>query len=75
MVGNGSAVATMTTSAGSITQTQNGSISRFSPPANNDPIVVWAQQAAIMRDAKNVEAAKLYINWVVDSAKNSVSFC
>jgi spermidine/putrescine-binding protein len=60
----------MTTFAGSLPQSQNGSISRFSFPANDDPFVVWAQQAAIMRDAKNVEAAKLFLNWRVELERN-----
>ncbi|MDO5614464.1 MAG: extracellular solute-binding protein [Paracoccus sp. (in: a-proteobacteria)] len=39
--------------------------SRFVLP-ETDPFVAWPQQAAILAGAKHPEAAKLYLNWLLD---------
>lgn len=44
--------------------------SRFVLP-NKDPFVSWAQQAAIFKGAKNLAAAELYLNWLLDKETQS----
>lgn len=44
--------------------------SRFVLP-EHDPFVSWAQRAAIFKDAKHPETARLYLNWLLD--KNTQS--
>ena len=67
---DGSAVATMTTFAASTAQSTPGNLARFSFPTNNDPFVVWAQQGAIFKQARHPAAAKLYVNFLRDMARN-----
>ncbi|KAI3416221.1 hypothetical protein GPALN_005765 [Globodera pallida] len=63
LVENGTALATMSTGGSLIPD--NTTVSRFVLP-NKDPLVIWAQQAAIFKDAKHPETAKLYMNWNLD---------
>lgn len=62
-VESGKAVATFSTD-GSLVPDEKAN-SRFILP-KNDPFVSWAQRAAIMKKAKHPEAAKLYLNWLID---------
>lgn len=57
----GDKVATFT-AAGSLIP---GQTARFILPST-DTFLVWPQMAAIFRDAKNKEAARLYISWMLD---------
>ena len=59
----GKAVATFSTDGGLIPF--DGTVARFVLP-KKDPFVAWAQQAAIFKDARHPEAAKLYLNWLLD---------
>jgi ABC-type Fe3+ transport system substrate-binding protein len=59
---DGSHVATMT-SGGGLVDTP-GSAVVFTVP-KNDPFVIWAQRAAIFKDAPHPEAAKLYMSWAL----------
>jgi ABC-type Fe3+ transport system substrate-binding protein len=59
-VGNGSAWATMT-SAGALIPAPGASMIFLIP--RRDPFTIWAQQAAIFKQTKRPEAAKLYMNW------------
>jgi ABC-type Fe3+ transport system substrate-binding protein len=43
----------------------DGSSTRFTIP-KNDPFVTWPQTAAIFKNATHPEAAKLYLNWLLD---------
>jgi ABC-type Fe3+ transport system substrate-binding protein len=60
----GKAVATFSTDGGLIPW--EGTVSRFVLP-KEDPFVAWAQQATIFKEAKHPEAAKLYLNWLLDT--------
>lgn len=62
-VDSGKAVATFSTD-GSLVPDEKAN-SRFILP-KNDPFVSWAQRAAIMKKARHPEAAKLYLNWLID---------
>jgi ABC-type Fe3+ transport system substrate-binding protein len=64
-VESGKALATFTTDGGLIPW--EGTVSRFVLP-KSDPFVSWSQQAAIFQDAKHPEAAKLYLNWLLDKS-------
>ncbi|MDO5639582.1 MAG: extracellular solute-binding protein [Neisseria sp.] len=44
--------------------------SRFTLP-EKDGFVAWAQRAAILKQAKHPEAAKLYLNWLLDKDTQS----
>ncbi|GKW12771.1 MULTISPECIES: ABC transporter substrate-binding protein [Pectobacterium] len=41
------------------------SVTRFVLP-KSDPFVSWAQRAAILKQAKHPESAKLYLSWLLD---------
>ncbi|KHN50660.1 ABC transporter substrate-binding protein [Pectobacterium fontis] len=62
-VESGKATATFSTD-GALTVDEK-SASRFVLP-EHDPFVSWAQRAAIFKDAKHKEGAKLYLNWLLD---------
>lgn len=68
LVEAGKGVATFTTDGGLIPG--DGTVSRFVLP-KEDPFVAWAQQAAIFKGAKHPEAAKLYLNWLLDKQTQS----
>jgi ABC-type Fe3+ transport system substrate-binding protein len=68
MVEAGDAVATFSTDGGLIPF--EGTVSRFVLP-KKDPFVAWPQQAAIFKGAKHPEAAKLYLNWLLDKETQS----
>ncbi|MCT6795170.1 extracellular solute-binding protein [Klebsiella pneumoniae subsp. pneumoniae] len=63
MVESGEAAVTFSTD-GSLVPSE-GAASRFVLP-KEDPFVAWPQQAAILKGAKHPEAAKLYLNWLLD---------
>ncbi|KAL3069813.1 hypothetical protein niasHT_033390 [Heterodera trifolii] len=63
LVENGTALASMSTDG--MLKPGATMATRFVLP-NKDPIVIWAQQAAIFKKAKHPETAKLYLNWVLD---------
>lgn len=60
---SGKAVATFSTDGSLVPDGKANS--RFILP-KHDPFVSWAQRAAIMKGAKHPEAAKLYLNWLID---------
>lgn len=62
-VESGKAVATFSTDGALVPD--NKTASRFVLPVN-DPFVSWAQRAAIFKQAKHPEGAKLYLNWLLD---------
>lgn len=62
-VESGKAVATFSTDGALVPDGK--SASRFVLP-EQDPFVSWAQRAAIFKDAKHPEGAKLYLNWLLD---------
>jgi ABC-type Fe3+ transport system substrate-binding protein len=41
---------------------------------DSDPFMAWGQPAAILKQARNPAAAKLYLNWAVSSATQQASF-
>lgn len=65
MVESGEALVTFSTDAALVPS--SSSVSRFALP-EHDPFVAWPQQAAILKGAKHVEAAKLYLSWLLDPA-------
>lgn len=68
MVGNSSLdyVATMSADGGLNSQDKYGpSLPKFIVP-KNDPFVIWAQTAAIFKNAKHPQTAKLYLSWLVE---------
>ncbi len=67
-VESGKAEATFSTDGGLIPW--KDTVSRFVLP-EKDPFVSWAQQAAIFKEAKHPEAAKLYLNWLLDKDTQS----
>lgn len=67
-VESGEALATFSTDGALSPDAQANS--RFMLPAH-DPFVSWAQRAAIFKQAKHPETAKLYLNWLLD--KNTQS--
>jgi ABC-type Fe3+ transport system substrate-binding protein len=62
-------MATMTSSG--LLTTAAGATRAFVLP-QRDPFVLWARQAAIFKQTKHPEAAKLYMNWVL-SLENQVN--
>jgi ABC-type Fe3+ transport system substrate-binding protein len=59
-----------------------GSGSLLAPPAvvarwqvsDGHPFMAWGQRAAILKDAKNLAAAKLYLNWSISPERQSAAF-
>lgn len=59
-----------------------GSGSLLAPPsvvarwqvADGHPFMAWGQRAAILKDAKNMAAAKLYLNWSLSPERQSAAF-
>ncbi|MFE4669796.1 ABC transporter substrate-binding protein [Streptomyces sp. NPDC056716] len=45
---------------------------RLTIPDGNHPFMAWGQRAAILKQAKNPAAAKLYLNWQLSTARQSV---
>ncbi len=41
---------------------------------DGDPFMAWGQRAAILKQAKNPTAAKLYLNWQLSAAQQQASF-
>lgn len=64
MVESGAASVTFSTDGGLVPF--EGTVSRFVLP-KEDPFVAWPQQAAILKGAQHPEAAKLYLNWLLDA--------
>ncbi|QKJ02862.1 ABC transporter substrate-binding protein [Yersinia mollaretii ATCC 43969] len=62
-VESGKAVATFSTDGALVPDAK--ARSRFILP-EHDPFISWAQRAAIFKKAKHPEAAKLYLNWLLD---------
>lgn len=62
-VENGKASATFSTGGALVADEK--SASRFVLP-EHDPFVSWAQRAAIFKEARHPEGAKLYLNWLLD---------
>nr|AVA09682.1 putative effector protein [Heterodera avenae] len=70
MVYNKTAVASMS-SSGSLNPS-SGQKARLVLPAK-DGFTMWAQQAAIFKNAKHPEAAKLYLNWHLTKEKQQAN--
>ncbi len=62
-VESGKALATFSTDGALVADDKASS--RFMLP-QHDPFVSWAQRAAIFKQAKHPETAKLYLNWLLD---------
>jgi ABC-type Fe3+ transport system substrate-binding protein len=67
-VESGKATVTFSTDGGLVPWP--GTVSKFVLP-NQDPFVAWPQHAAIFKDAKHKEAAKLYLSWLLDTETQS----
>ncbi|MEQ9880360.1 extracellular solute-binding protein [Pectobacterium aroidearum] len=67
-VESGKSAATFSTD-GALAPDQNAN-SRFVLP-KSDPFVSWAQRAAIFKQAKHPESAKLYLSWLLDKETQS----
>ncbi len=62
-VASGKSMASFSTGGALVPKEQASS--RFILP-KHDPFMSWAQRAAIFKKAKHPEAAKLYLNWLLD---------
>ncbi|MFF3332490.1 ABC transporter substrate-binding protein [Streptomyces sp. NPDC002888] len=47
---------------------------RFAVPDGRHPFMAWGQRAAILKQAKNPTAAKLYLNWQLSTAQQQAAF-